>query len=392
MPQTEEKLSGIVDRITFHNPENGWSVLKVSVFGIKHPKPVSVVVHQGKVFAGATMDFYGHWQTHEKYGDQFKAERADERKPASAAALEKYLGSGLIKGVGPKIAQRIVRFFGKDTLDVFENTPERLLEVSGIAQKKLEQIREAWTEHQHVREVMMFLQAHQVSTLFAAKIYKQYGNQAIEKVTQNPYQLAQDIYGIGFISADRIALSIGLEKNSPERFLAGVDHVLNQARESGHCYLLEKQIEGECLKLLNLNPDQAPGVKTALQSLMLRDEIKSRPVKDGEENVVTAYYAKALYFDEVEVAERVLELASLSEPGDQSKIQAWLAQFQEQASIKLSDEQAQAVLLIDQQKVSILTGGPAAEKRPPPAPSLPYKRHKRKRSPSPPQPAARPSE
>ena len=201
-----ETVRGIVDRVTYHNPDSGWSVLRVSPFDNPHQQE-TVTVHQTKVFAGATMEFHGAWTLHPKFGRQFKAVAAIEKKPATAAALEKYLGSGLIKGVGPKTARKIVSHFGDETLDVFENSIDRLTEVRGIALKKLEMISEAWEEHRAIREVMMFLQGHGISTLFAVRIYKAVRRQGHCLVNADPYRLARDIYGIGFFSADKVALS-----------------------------------------------------------------------------------------------------------------------------------------------------------------------------------------
>ena len=191
-PPKPEKLSGIVHRITFHSVDTGYTVLKVGSFQ-RPNEEVTVLVYQSKVFAGATLDFYGHWTTHSAYGLQFKATQVVERKPATAHALEKYLGSGLIKGVGPVTARKIVKHFGDKTLDVFDGAIARLTEVEGIAKTKLEMISKAWTEHQEIRNVMLFLQSHQISTLFAVKIFKTYGNEAIEVVKNNPYRLAEDI-------------------------------------------------------------------------------------------------------------------------------------------------------------------------------------------------------
>ena len=182
-----ETIRGIVDRVTFHNPDNGWSILRVLPFNNPHQQE-TVIVHQTKVFAGATMEFRGSWTVHPQYGRQFQATNAVEKKPATAAALEKYLGSGLIKGVGPKTAKKIVSHFGDKTLDVFEGEIERLVEVPGIATKKLEMISDAWTEHRAIREVMMFLQSHGISTLFAVRIYKEYGDNAIQNVNADPYR------------------------------------------------------------------------------------------------------------------------------------------------------------------------------------------------------------
>ncbi|MBW1637421.1 MAG: recombinase RecD, partial [Deltaproteobacteria bacterium] len=211
-----EKLRGIVERVTYHNPDSGWSVLRISPFNGPGSQE-TVTVHQTKVYAGATMEFRGAWTVHPQFGRQFKASEAIEKKPASAAALEKYLGSGLIKGVGPKTAAKIVRYFRKNTLEIFENDIDRLTEVPGIAAKKLLMIKEAWSEHRMIREVMMFLQGHGISTLFAVRIYKKYGERAIQTVSEDPYRLANDFYGIGFFSADKVALSIGLAPDSQER-------------------------------------------------------------------------------------------------------------------------------------------------------------------------------
>ncbi|MFN2436401.1 MAG: helix-hairpin-helix domain-containing protein, partial [Desulfotignum sp.] len=177
----QEQLTGVVDRVTYHNPDNGWCVLQVLPFDTPDRRE-TVLVHQTKVFAGATMYFEGAWQVHPKYGRQFSATRAEERKPASAGALEKYIGSGLIKGVGPKTAKKIVRYFKDQTLEVFENQIHRLVEIPGIAEKKLEMISAAWTEHRAIRDVMMFLQSHGISTLFSVRIYKAYGDEAIARV------------------------------------------------------------------------------------------------------------------------------------------------------------------------------------------------------------------
>ena len=247
-----ESIRGIVDRVTYHNPDNGWSVLRVSPFDNPHQQE-TVIVHQTKVFAGATMEFHGAWAVHPKFGRQFKATEAVEKKPATTAALEKYLGSGLIKGVGPKTAKKIVEHFREKTLEIFEKEIEKLTEVTGIAQKKLETISDAWIEHRAIRKVMMFLQSHGISTLFAVRIYKEYGDNAVQYVTEDPYRLANDFYGIGFFSADKVALSIGLDSDSPQRIMAGIKHVLAASREFGHCYLTKSQTGAQVKDLLELN-------------------------------------------------------------------------------------------------------------------------------------------
>ena len=297
-----ESIRGIVDRVTYHNPDNGWSVLRVLPFDNPHQQE-TVTVHQTKVFAGATMEFHGSWTVHPKFGRQFKATKAVEKKPATTAALEKYLGSGLIKGVGPKTAKKIVKYFGNETLEVFENEIERLTEITGIAQKKLTMISDAWVEHRAIRKVMMFLQSHGISTLFAVRIYKEYGDNAIEYVNEDPYRLAQDFYGIGFFSADKVALSIGLERNSPQRIRAGINHVLAASREFGHCYLTESQITAQVNELLELKLDDR--MSDYLDQMKQDGLVMVRELNNLEGATESCYYSKSLYFDELYVAKRI---------------------------------------------------------------------------------------
>ncbi len=360
-PPTEslDRLSGIVERVTFHNAENGWSVLKVSPFNEPH-KLVTVIIHQAKVFAGSSMDFYGTWSYHQKHGEQFKAERVIEKKPSTSAALEKYLGSGLIKNVGPKTAHKIVKFFHERTLQVFEETIEDLLQVPGIAEKKLTDIKNSWQEHRAIRDVMIFLQGYGISTLYAVKIFKIYGNDAISKVSGNPYQLARDIYGIGFFSADKIALNMGFEKDGIPRIEAGIKHVLAAARDNGHCYLLESQIIKNAHDLLETGtPDQITNI---LLSLIAANEIKKRELTDEKGRQVSAYYSNTIFFDEQYVAKRIKQWIAQPVIVDQTRINNWLDRYCQNQSIVLSDEQQASVAGMAGKSFSILTGGPGCGK------------------------------
>ena len=353
----EETIYGIVDRVTFHNPENGWSILRVLPFNNPHQQE-TVIVHQTKVFAGATMEFKGAWTYHQKYGRQFQSIEAIEKKPATTAALEKYLGSGLIKGVGPKTAKKIVKYFGKNTLDVFEEEIEKLVQVPGIADKKLEMINAAWTEHRAIREVMMFLQSHGISTLFAVRIYKQYGDDAIALVTEDPYRLAGDFYGIGFFSADKVALSIGLGTDSIQRITAGIRHVLAASRNFGHCFLTEAQINDQVRELLGLDlADRMPDLLSQMEKdghLMVRALVLS---KDTER----CYYSKSLYFDELYVAKKISSIGSPAQI-DKQRVEDWIVRYCRATDLSLSKEQAAAVKQIVGEKFSILTGGPGCGK------------------------------
>ncbi len=354
------RLSGIVERVTFHNAVNGWSILKVSPFSDPQ-KLATVVIHQAKVFAGSTMEFWGVWTQHSKYGEQFKAERAIEKKPATSAGLEKYLGSGLIQGVGPKTATKIVKFFKDQTLEVFEERIDDLMKVPGIAERKLVVIKESWREHKAIRDVMIFLQGYGLSTLFAVKIYKTYGDTAISVVSQNPYQLAKDIYGIGFFSADRIALAMGFDRHGEPRIGAGIQHVLAASRDEGHCYLTEAQILKNTMELLEL--EESETIRRLLQMLVQANDIKTRSlVAEGETSPFQAYYSKSLYYDELYVAERVRQWVSQRVSIDRPRVSRWMERYLETAVMELSDEQQESVMGIAQESFSILTGGPGCGK------------------------------
>lgn len=358
--QQLERLTGIVERVTYHNPENGWTVLKVASF--KDPSRLTaVLIHQAKVFAGATMEFWGAYSHHPKHGEQFKAVRAVEKKPASAAALEKYLGSGLIKGVGPAIARRIVGYFKDRTLQIFEGKIEELMEVPGIADKKLAQIRTSWEAHCAIRDVMIFLQGYGISPLFATKIFKTYGDQAIKIVSENPYRLAHDIYGIGFFSADRIALAMGFERTGVLRIEAGIKQVLASSREAGHCFLTEGQIIAATPELLR-EPIDSNRISDVLQNLLLSDQIKCRNLLRGAERPEACYYSKGLYFDEQSAAKSILGLLATKPKADSARVKIWVKQYCEKHSVLLSEEQSDAICGIVNHSFSCLTGGPGCGK------------------------------
>ena len=367
--QTLEKLSGIVHRVTFHSDETGWSVLKVTPFNSNYEK-VTVTIHQTKVFAGATIDFYGSWVRHPKFGEQFKANKAVEKKPASSAGLEKYLGSGLIFGVGPKTAKRLVKHFGKDTLTVFEEQIERITEVPGIAQKKLQTIRDAWQEHKEIRNVMIFLQSHGISTLFAVKIYKMYGASSISKVTDNPYCLANDIYGIGFFSADKVALSIGIEPHSEKRIIASIKHILAASCEEGHCYLTKNQVIERCNQLLQMDITSKVDeylIVLEQNKLIAVRELPANQISDNQipspqgSLLQKCYYSRSLFFDEKYVSDALNKRKNKLKI-DHNRVIGWINKFCEAKRVFLSSEQKESILGILPCSFSVLTGGPGCGK------------------------------
>lgn len=246
-----------MERLTYHSAESGYTVAR-----LQRPKAkelTTIVGSFANIQPGQTLHLTGFWRDHPQYGTQFQVTQYKETKPATLTGIEKYLGSGLIKGVGPVTASRIVAHFGLDTLEVIENQIERLVEVKGIAKKRIRMIQQAWETQKAIKEVMVFLQGHGVSTTYAVKIYKQYGERAIATVTENPYQLATDIYGIGFLSADKIARNLGVPADSEFRYSAGLVHSLTEAAEDGHCYLPQPELIKRTYSLLTTDshtPDE----------------------------------------------------------------------------------------------------------------------------------------
>ena len=229
----------VVERITYQNPENGYSVLRVHVKG--YDDLVTVVGNLLDANVGSVLLVEGNWKVDSRYGKQFMAEKWEETLPATVYGMEKYLGSGLIKGVGPVYARKIVQKFGIDTFAVIEDNIEVLIEVPGIGKKRIQMIAESWERQKEVKNIMLFLQEHGVSTAFAARIYKQYGNESITKMKENPFQLADDIWGIGFRTADGIAQKLGFGKEAYVRLRSGIMYALSELADEGHVYARKEQ-------------------------------------------------------------------------------------------------------------------------------------------------------
>jgi exodeoxyribonuclease V alpha subunit len=260
-----DRLRGTIERITYHNEENGYTVAQLMPEGKAYTLPV--VGNMLGLNVGESVELSGAWIAHPQYGRQFKAEQVRTVLPATIAGLERYLGSGLIKGIGPVTAKRIVRKFGLDTLHVIEDEPQRLHEVLGVGPKRVKIISTAWAEQQKIKEVMLFLQGHNVSTGLAVKIYKQYGDDSLGVVQSDPYRLARDIYGIGFITADKIAREMGIAQDAPERVAAGVAYVLSQAADEGSVYLPAADLTQRSAQLLGVSPSLvADGIKTLAEA------------------------------------------------------------------------------------------------------------------------------
>ena len=248
-----ETLQGILERIVYENPDTGYTVGRLSARD--HAELITVVGNLASVNPGESLLLRGEWVDNAKYGRQFQIDKYETILPANVVGLRKYLGSGLIKGIGPKMAALIVRKFGMDTMDVIENEPEKLTRVPGIGRKRVQTIKEAWEAQREIKNVMLFLQSHDVSTAHAAKIYKTYGNDAIAIVTENPYRLADDIYGIGFVTADTIAQKLGIDKDAPQRVQAGIKYVLSQKADEGHVFQHRAELIEACQTMLEQESD-----------------------------------------------------------------------------------------------------------------------------------------
>ena len=242
------KIRCVVERITYQNPENGYTVLKTRVKG--YEDLVTVVGNLLEVNAGSVLLVEGNWKVDAKYGRQFTALSWEETLPATLYGMEKYLGSGLIKGVGPKFAKRIVQRFGMDTFTVIEDNIALLIEVPGIGNKRIQMIGESWERQKEIKNIMLFLQEHGVSTAFAAKIFRQYGNESIRVVKENPYRLADDIWGIGFKTADTIAGKMGVSKEAFVRLRSGIMYTLSQLADEGHVYAWKGQLIAKTMPFL----------------------------------------------------------------------------------------------------------------------------------------------
>jgi exodeoxyribonuclease V alpha subunit len=284
-----ESLRGVVERITFHNEENGYTVAKLTPergprYFLGNDREVAIVGNMAGIHVGESVELGGRWVVHAEYGKQFMVEQMRSVLPATIAGIEKYLGSGLIKGVGPVTAKRIVEYFGLETLEVIEQAPERLMEVPKIGRKRVILIQQAWQEQRAIKEVMIFLQSHGVSTSLATKIYKFYGDEAIPTVKNDPYRLARDIFGIGFLTADRIAQSLGLALDAPQRVAAGVAYALNQASDEGHVFLPTTELIKQAAELLAVSHDQ-----TALGIIRLQadDQVKIAATPGSTELMLT---------------------------------------------------------------------------------------------------------
>lgn len=344
-----EKLRGVVMRITYANEETGYSVLKIRCKNFKDL--VTIVGNMVSVNIGAVVVLTGFWVNNSKYGRQFEVKEWEELLPATVYGIEKYLGSGLIKGIGPIYAKKIVNLFQERTLEIIEDEPERIIEVPGIGQKRVEMIKKAWQEQKEIKNIMLFLQSYGISTSFGSKIYKTYGNDSLKVLKENPYRLADDIYGIGFKTADELAGKLGMAKNSFMRCRAGIFYSLGRIAEEGNCYALKSQLIDYCQTILEV--EEAEIVMT-LSHLLQENEL----FKEEEEII----YLPPFFYSEKGLAYKIKQnIASL--PGyviDNSDM--IIQEIEEREKIVYDSVQKMAIKKAAKAKIMVLTGGPGTGK------------------------------
>ncbi|MGQ0506759.1 MAG: SF1B family DNA helicase RecD2 [Myxococcaceae bacterium] len=347
-------LEGILERVTFINEENAWSVVKLEVPGKQ--ELVTAVGNLLGVQPGESLRLSGRWAVDRKYGEQFKVDSYVTVKPATLVGMEKYLGSGLVRGIGKVIAARLVKKFGLATLEVIDQQTERLTEVEGIGRIRQKRIADAWVEQRHIQDVMVFLQSHGVSTTYAVRVYKTYRERAIAIVKENPYRLAMDIWGIGFKTADKIAGQLGISPTSPQRAVAGLLHVLGEASDEGHVFLPREQLLESGTTLLEIDRSI---LETAAEELIAEEKVVAAPLAGSTDMAV---YLKSLHIAEAGSVSLLRSLLSVPPKPIAIDVNKAIAWFEEQQQITLADEQREAVRKAVTGKVLVITGGPGTGK------------------------------
>ena len=349
-----DKLVGILERIVFENVETGYTIARLT--SRDYPgELITVVGNLATASAGESLALSGEWVNNPQYGRQFKIEGYETVLPATVVGLRKYLGSGMIKGVGPVMAARIVNRFGMDTMEVIEQAPGRLQEVQGVGKKRVDMIKGAWAAQREIKNVMLFLQSNNVSTAHAVKIYKTYESDAIPIVRENPYRLADDIYGIGFKTADTISQNLGIAPESPHRVMAGIKYVLSHKADDGHVFLYRDELLAACEEILDLPPD---AIEEGIAELIAKEEIIPENTPEGE-----AIYLAPFYYAEVGVTNAVSRLLQIPvNPVQLNFVDTSIDQLEKQMGIDFAANQREAIKTALTAKVMLLTGGPGTGK------------------------------
>lgn len=350
---SEHHIEGVVEHLVYRHEDNGFTVVRLLVRG---KGEVTAVGPLHGASPGETLRLTGTWVKDRKFGRQFKAENCLRVAPNTFVGIERYLSSGLVRGVGSRTARRLVQHFGLETLEVIDKSPRRLMEVDGIGKKRMQRIREAWQEQRGIQDVMVFLQSYDVSPSHAAKIFKLYGQDAVSAVKEDPYRLAREIHGIGFRSADRIARSLGIASDAPQRVAAGVLRVLQLASEGGHMFLPRGQLVRQGAELLDVDESL---LATAITALVDEDTLVQVQLS---ETVEPALFLRGLAHTESGLAEYLLKLTAQGDlplEVDSEKAIAW---FESTVDIQLAAQQRKALAVALTSKVMVLTGGPGTGK------------------------------
>jgi exodeoxyribonuclease V alpha subunit len=349
---SRERLAGAIERVTFHSEDSGFCVLRVKVKG--HRDLVTVIGSAATVTPGEFIEAFGQWVNDRTHGLQFKADALKVVPPSTLEGIEKYLGSGMVKGIGPHFAKKLVRAFGEAVFEVIEDTPERLETLEGIGRKRREKIVSAWAEQKAIREIMVFLQSHGVGTSRAVRIYRTYGDAAIVKVTENPYRLALDIWGIGFKTADTIAQKLGIPRDSLLRAQAGVRHALQVWSEQGHCAAPREKLVTMAVELLDI-PEAT--IQEAITAELTAENLVCEDTEAGELISLTP-----LHRAETGCANHLRRLLDGGPPWGRIDTGQAIPWVEEQTGLTLSDSQRAAVAKVLKSKVAIITGGPGVGK------------------------------
>ena len=349
-------LKAEVTSLVYLNEENGYAVARV--VSPQEPGQVTVCGTLGRLVPGEMLSLKGQWKEHLKYGRQFIVSEFEQLFPASVNGIRRYLSSGMIRGVGPVMAGKMVERFGRKVLDILEECPDRLLEIDGLGPIKLEKIKKSWTSQREVRNLMLFLQTHQIPTTFAGRIYKKYGSESVARISENPYDLVYDIRGVGFRTADRMALKLGVAKDSPQRLQAAVIYVLFQLSEKGHLFYPARELVLKVSETLEgmeqLFIEKAINVLEERKKIIIEDLL--------EQGISRAVYLTFFYKMEVETAQRLCSLTTHPSGLTEKKIRAKIAELENKDRITLTAEQKQAVLDACLNKAYIITGGPGTGK------------------------------
>jgi len=346
-----EYLTGTIESVVFYSPDTGYTVCK---FSLEDGKSFTIIGNFPPLSPGEMLKVKGKWEINPRFGQQFRVESFMPVLPSSEKGVEKFLSSGMIHGIGPVLAKRIILKFGLQIMEILSQKPDELTAVEGIGKAKLREIKKSWTEHKDIRELIIFLQEHNVSTTLATKIYKQYGQKSFHILKSNPYQICHDIWGIGFITADQMALKLGISETSPERAKAFICYLLEKDTEQGHVFSQGKELEKTCRKELELNAEQ---FSSALEALIKKKIVIVKKTEKGQ-----AVYLPFFYQAEEEVAKKIGKIISFPKIAPEFDIEKALITTQEDSSIRFSSQQKHAIRECLLNNLLVITGGPGTGK------------------------------